>query len=70
MKKPGTPLGARIRAARQARSISQARLAQRIEVTTSTVSDWERGEAEPALYRLRDLARALRVDVAALIGAK
>ena len=55
-------LGARISAARRARNITQADLAETIGVGANQVSRWERGQAMPAARYLRDLADALQID--------
>lgn len=53
------PLGARIRAAREAKGWSQVDLAAHLGLTTTTISRWERGSSTPQRRGLRALSRAL-----------
>lgn len=59
-------IGTRIRQARQAAGISQARLAQLMGVTRSACSQWESRDAgtAPRLQRLADISRYLGVSYA------
>lgn len=59
-------LGAAIKAARQARNVSQADLAKRIGRATRTVSRFETAEREPTARVLRAIAQALDMNVSAL----
>ena len=43
-KKTNFLIGARIRAARKAKDLSQEKLAEKLDVSTAAVSTWERGE--------------------------
>src|SRR5436309_3980751 len=61
-----TRLGPRLRAARQARHLSQAQLAEP-EYTNSYVSAVERGRARPSLRALELLAGRLALPVSALL---
>ena len=63
-------LGARLRALREARGLSQERLAARAEVSTATVRRTELGHYEPTLSSLRAIARALGVSLSELIEAE
>lgn len=60
-------VGARIRAARTARDLSQRELAERLGVTQTAVSNWESGKRAVTVDSLIDLARVLRVDAAVLV---
>lgn len=62
-------LGKALRAARQARKITQNQLAELVETDPETISRFERGATLPSLLRLLDLAEALHVTVASLLGA-
>jgi len=59
-------IGVRIREARQAAGISQARLAELMGVTRSACSQWESRDAgtAPRLQRLADISRCLGVSYA------
>ena len=48
---------------RKAASLTQKHLADRLGVTQSAVSSWERGKKQPNLTKLPDLARALGCTV-------
>lgn len=54
-------IGNAIRAARLARGLSQAQLAETLGVHRTTVGDWERGTSSPLLTELGPLCRALEV---------
>lgn len=56
-----SPIGGRLRLAREARGLTQEELARRVNVTASTVSKWEQGA------RANPQSRAM-VAVAALLG--
>ncbi len=60
-------LGARLRARRQARGWSQAKLAESVGVTPNYVGILERGEKLPTLDTLVALSRALDVSPADLL---
>lgn len=61
-------LGARIRARRQALSWTQEELAVRLGVEVNTISRMECGIRTPSLERLAQIADALQVSAAALLG--
>lgn len=61
-------LGERIRAAREARSISQERLAIELGVSWSTVNRYERDKNQPSVNRLRLLAEVLEIPITDLLG--
>lgn len=53
-------IGARIRAARQARGLSQAQLGEAIGASPKTVSSWETARSTPATHYLRLICEALK----------
>lgn len=59
-------LGARLRALRRARGLTQERLAERAGLSYKFVGEIERGQGNPTLETLVALAEALDVDVADL----
>ncbi len=61
-------LGAQVREHRQMRGLTQSQLAERVGVETETISRLERGSALPSLLKIEELAAALDVSVAALVG--
>lgn len=61
------PIHARLADLRAARELSQAELAERLDVTSTLVSHWETGFARPGITLLPKLARALDTTVADLI---
>ncbi len=58
----------RIAEVRKEKGISQRALAKRMAVTPSTVSRWERKDANLTLETLRKIAHSLRCDVLELIS--
>ena len=56
-------LGDRIVAAREARGLSSAELAQRLGVRARTLRDWENDRAEPRANRMQMLAAMLGVSL-------
>jgi len=61
-------LGKALREARLGRQLTQNQLAELVETDPETISRFERGATLPSLTRLLDLAEALDVTVAALLG--
>lgn len=61
-------LAKNIRDARKSLGLTQEQLAERLGITLGTVSKWERGESEPDLGFIMDLAELFHVSVDALIG--
>ncbi|WP_243336999.1 helix-turn-helix domain-containing protein [Anaeromyxobacter soli] len=59
-------LGRRVAERRKAAGLTQAQLAERLGVTTETVSRLERGAVVPSLARLEAFASALGVDLSDL----
>lgn len=67
-KKLRAQLGGELRKARLALGLMQADVAERVETDPETISRFERGATLPSLVRLLDLAEALGVTVASLLG--
>ncbi len=61
-------VGRRIRISRQLKNLSQDTVAKELGVAAITVSTWERGEREPSLYSIRQLAVTLDVSLDFLFG--
>lgn len=61
-------LGRELRRARIALDLTQADVAERVSTDPETISRFERGATLPSLMRLLDLAEALHVTVASLLG--
>lgn len=49
-----------IRSAREAAELSQAEVAAKMDVSTSTVADWELGNHRPKINKLERLAAVIR----------
>lgn len=63
--------GERLRELRERRGLTQAQLARRIGVHRMTIAKLEAGQrGSPSAENLRDLARALRVSMPALLGSR
>jgi transcriptional regulator with XRE-family HTH domain len=62
-------IGKRIKELRKARSLSQERLAELLEISPNYLSGIECGRENPTLDLLLRLATSLKVDVAALFNA-
>lgn len=62
------PLGDKLRDLRNERNLSQAQLAKRIGVNSSTVALYETGDRLPSLLRLIALSRSLGVTTDYLLG--
>ena len=67
-KKLREQLGAELRKARLALGLTQADVAERVSTDPETISRFERGATLPSLVRLLDLADALHVPIASLLG--
>ena len=61
-------LGNRIKNLREARGLTQKELANKINVTKSTISYYENGKRTPTVNNLHDLARVLNVSLDCLMG--
>ncbi len=62
-------IGKRLRARREAQGLTQAELAERVDITDNYLSALERGVKLPTLPTLEALATALEVQPAELLGA-
>lgn len=60
-------VGMRLRAAREAKGLTQTQVADRFGVTKGTVSAWETGAGDPGIYRLRELSKLYDVATDALL---
>ena len=67
LKPPGT-IGTRIRKQREAMRMTVAKLAKRIGVSRSTLTNWESGRTEPTAGELVRLAQAVGCPITDLIG--
>ncbi len=63
----GKALGRNIAQARQRKGLTQAQLAERLEVNTETISRFERGFTLPSLETLDRLATTLQVRMGGLL---
>lgn len=61
-------LAANIRRLRRSRDMTQADLAKAIGVGATSVSNWERGDAEPLMGRVRAMAKLFRVPISEITG--
>jgi len=62
-------LGARLAALREEKKLSQSALARLVGTSQSAISQIESGERNPSFSTIRDLADALEVTPAHLVGA-
>ena len=65
-----TQTGRFITQLRTAMGLTQAQLAQRLDVTDKAVSKWERGKSLPDITLLNRLAAELRVSVVEILSGK
>ena len=63
-------IGATIRQLRESRNITQAELAERIGVSSKTVSKWETAKGLPDISLLEPLAQALGISVIELMNGE
>lgn len=59
----------RLRAAREAKGLTQADVANRLGVTRPSYTAIETGKASPSLTTIYKVAKALKIDAAELLGA-
>ena len=59
--------GERLRTLRTDKGLSQAALAELVGVHEADIGRYERGEFDPSLHTLAELARALEVETGSLI---
>jgi transcriptional regulator with XRE-family HTH domain len=62
-------LGARIAALRDEKTLSQSALARLVGTSQSAISQIESGERNPSYATIREIARALEITPAHLVGA-
>ncbi len=60
-------LGEQLYRCRKDRGLSQEQLAEKIEVTRQTISNWELGETAPNPEQLKRLSREFRISIDALL---
>jgi transcriptional regulator with XRE-family HTH domain len=61
-------IGAKLKAARTRRLLTQDELAERAGVSQSTIANIERDNAEPQFRTIRKLAKALDIEPTELLG--
>lgn len=61
-------IGSKIKAARKAAHMGQAELGEAIGIGKSSISEWESGKRSPDIDKVRDIAKALNVTPAYLMG--
>jgi len=59
---PNPTTGSRIRRARNAAELTQARLAEKTSIDQADISKWERGVYHPTIDSMKRLATALNVS--------
>ena len=62
--------GATIKQLREARNLTQTELAQRIGVSSKTISKWETAKGLPDISLLQPLAQALNISVIELMNGE
>ncbi len=65
--KEKTTIGSRIAKARKDKGITQAEVAEKLNVSFQAVSSWERDEFIPEVWNLIELAKVLDVSVSSLV---
>lgn len=63
-------LGEKIWRLREERGLSQEALAEKLDVSRQTVSNWENDRATPDAYKLKQLCEALGVSADGFLGMK
>jgi DNA-binding XRE family transcriptional regulator len=61
-------VGERIKEARSEDSLTQAQLAEKIDVKRQTIGKWEMGESNPEMKHLEKLCQVFECDLAYLLG--
>jgi len=61
-------LGQKLRTARKLRKMNQKQLAELINVSKSSISEWESGKHQPSTKQIRALCEALQIDPNWLLG--
>ena len=67
---PEYNLGERIKYLRTSRSLSQAQLAKEAKLSQPTIAQIEAGKKDPSVQTLKQIARVLDVEIAALFAAE
>lgn len=62
-------ISANLRYLRKTKKISQAELCDGVNVTSATISNWERGKSEPTASQLILLSQLFEVNISDLIGS-
>lgn len=62
------PLGERLRQERDARRLTRARMAQMLEVSESTIQQWEEGRTRLPAARLWQVCNLLDIEVSGFFG--
>ena len=57
-----------VRQARKSRGLTQAELAERLEISEMTVRRWESGQRSPRMEEIQKLAEVLKVPVSELLS--
>ena len=65
----GASLAERLRAGRAMRNMLQDTLAEKVGVSTGTVSGWEKGTTSPRMAQIQKIATTLKLPLSWLIGA-
>ncbi|MEQ1649886.1 MAG: helix-turn-helix domain-containing protein [Hyphomicrobiaceae bacterium] len=60
------PINEQITAAREMKKLSQADLARKLDLSRSTISQWEKGQTAPSRSNIKELARVLELPDGAL----
>lgn len=60
------PLGERLKYLRSSRHLSQAQLAKDVKLSQATIAQIESGRKDPSVKTLRQIARALDIEIASL----
>lgn len=63
-------IGERLRAARERTGLTQAELGRKIGVTGVAIMRYEKGQRQPTLSQLRNIANALNADIVYLISGQ
>lgn len=63
-------VGHRIRKIRQAKDLNQQDMADKLQITAGAYAKIERGETDPSITRLDELAKILKVDINSFLSDK
>lgn len=70
MSKISEEVGLRIRKVRESKDLNQAQIAKKLKITPGAYAKIERGETDPSITRIHEIADVLKVNVATLIFDK